>query len=211
MKTSFPGRTSGVRPFSFPPRWPNFSAGAAVISPSWHLACFPTLSSMPVRFLLLALLLIWEIPAWACTCTPPATLEAALAQADVAFVGRCTFAESNWISGGMKYSFEVSQSWKKTTSQLFILSTPWEQDCGDSFEPGQSYLVFVRRKFTPKTYQCMGNQPLDDAQAALAALGPGLSPAPSSLLMPMYWTLGILGALALLLIGFVVLRKRGKS
>lgn len=144
----------------------------------------------------------------ACECTPPASLAAAQAQADLVFSGRCTAVESNWISGGMKYVFEVNQSWNKTTSRLFILSTPWAKDCGDTFTPGQSYLVFVRRKFTPKTYQCMGNQPLDEAGAALDALGPGMPPEPSSLVVPMYWTIGILGGLSLLFLGLILLRQR---
>ncbi|RMG54908.1 MAG: hypothetical protein D6722_28525 [Bacteroidetes bacterium] len=165
---------------------------------------------MSVRLLVMVLSLLIGRPLWgqSCACTAPENAVAALEQADLAFVGRCTFAESNWISGGMKYSFQVEQSWKKTTSTLYILSTPWEQDCGYTFEPGQSYLVFVRRKFTPKTFQCMGNRPLAEAGLELEALGPGLVPEPSALLMPLYWTLGALGVAILIFMVLVVLRQR---
>ncbi|RMG25811.1 MAG: hypothetical protein D6730_10195 [Bacteroidetes bacterium] len=145
--------------------------------------------------------------AFACTCSPLSAAEA-IAQADLVFQGRVTSVETNWISGGWKFAFEVSQSWKKTTNRLYIVNTPWEKDCGYVFEQGREYLVFVKRKFTPKTNRCMGNKPIEEAAEYLALLGRGNTPMRSANYTKMIWLVSLAGFLGLAFVAFVVLRKK---
>lgn len=157
-------------------------------------------------YLLLCLPGLWLL-AQACDCDPLSP-QAAQDSADIIFVGTCVHANTNWIAGGMKYSFEVHRGWKKPTDGFFVVSTPFVKDCGVPFEVGQRYLVYVRKKFTPKTDLCLGTKPLAESEADLALLGEARPPQQSSLVVPMYWTIGILGALALAVVAFIVLRKR---
>ncbi len=143
---------------------------------------------------------------WACDCEPLAPA-AAYDSATHIFVGTCIQVNSNWISGGMKYSFEVKEGWKKPTDRFYIVNTPFEKDCGVAFELGQEYLVYVRRIFTPKTSLCQGSKLLVEAEADLAFLGNSKPPQASPLTVPMYWTLGGLGLFSIALLAFIVLRK----
>lgn len=143
----------------------------------------------------------------ACDCTPLSP-QAAYDSVDYVLVGTCVQTNTNWISGGMKYSFQVDSCWKKPTDRLFIVNTPFEKDCGVAFVEGEKYLVYVRRIFTPKTNQCLGSKPLSEAEADLAFLGKGVPPQSSDLIQPMYWTLGGLGLFSVLALAFIVLRNR---
>jgi hypothetical protein len=145
--------------------------------------------------------------AQACECVPLSP-EAARDSADIIVEGTCIQVNSNWISGGMKYSFEVDRCWKKATDRFFIVNTPFAKDCGVAFEEGQRYLLYVRRIFTPKTNRCMGTKPREDAEADLLVLGEAMSPRRSNLIQPMYWAVGGLGLLSLLVLAFIVLHKR---
>ena len=128
---------------------------------------------------------------YACECSSLAD-SIAFQQADLVFVGEVVGAETNWMSGGWKFSFLVKESWKQQTGQAYVVNSEWEKDCGYIFEQGKEYLVFVNRKFTPKTNTCMGNRPLQEAAPFLALLGPGSSPRPSStssiIYLDHYWS-----------------------
>ncbi len=140
-----------------------------------------------------------------CEPLPPA---AAYDSVDYVFLGTCIQTNTNWISGGMKYSFQVDSCWKKPTDRLFIVNTEYEKDCGIAFQEGEQYLVYVRRVFTPKTSQCLGTKPLNAAEDDLAFLGAAMTPQASDLIQPMYWTLAGLGLLSVLFMAVVVLRKK---
>ena len=148
--------------------------------------------------------------AHACECTPLSPVQAR-DSADIILSGTCVQVESNWISGGMKFAFQVDEYWKKRVDQLFIVTTPFQKECGVPFEEGKEYLIYVRKKFTPKTDICLGTKLLEVADADLALLGPGSSPQPSTLIMPMYLTIGGLCFLAMGILAFVVLKRRPKG
>lgn len=142
----------------------------------------------------------------ACDCTPPASNEEALEASTFAFVGKCVLLNTNWMSGGMKYSFEVEQSWKQEAAPLMILNVPFIQDCGGvKFEVGKRYLVFVQKNFALKTNRCMGTKLAVEEE--IQALGEGLSPQKSSMAQPLIWTISGLVIACLALIVFVVMRK----
>ena len=153
--------------------------------------------------------MFWNTPLLAedCPCDAPPEPALAQAQADIIFSGTCIFANTNWMSGGMKFSFAVDQTWKGGTDSLFIVHTGWEVDCGYRFEEGETYLVYVRKKFSPKTDRCMGSKPLAEAAADIAFLGTSQAPRKSAFLAPTSWVLGGLLFLALLFLAFIVLRN----
>lgn len=153
------------------------------------------------------LLLPAHTAAQGCACTTPSPQQA-IDQADLIFQGTVTAVETNWISGGWKFSFQPSQSWKKTTNNVYLVNTPWEKDCGYLFEKGKEYVVFVRRKFTPKTDSCMGNLPVEAASEVLQLLGSGKPPQRSPMYVQMVWMVSLLGGFGLAFVAFVVLRKK---
>lgn len=144
-----------------------------------------------------------------CECIPPQNAQEAIAEANLIFVGKCIQSETNWMSGGWKFSFEVKETWKKGADRFMIINTGWEeQDCGYIFEKDSTYLVYAVKKFTLKTDQCKGNKLLSEAKEDLQLLGQGDPPRQSSMVTMMYWTIGILGAISILFVAAIVLRKR---
>lgn len=119
--------------------------------------------------------------------------------------------ESNWISGGMKYTFSVNRNWGKNTDKIMVVNTPFDRDCGYHFDQGRTYLVFATRKFNVKTFFCSGNKPLSEAGADLARLGPGQPTRKSAQMATMMWVVAALGLLATLFVGLVVTRKFWKK
>ncbi|MDX1908532.1 MAG: hypothetical protein SF053_15960 [Bacteroidia bacterium] len=146
-------------------------------------------------------------PAPPCDCPAP-TPEQALAGADIVFEGICRYAQTNWVSGGMKYSFEVKQTWKRGLDRYAVVNTPFENQCGVVFEEGQTYLVYVRKKFSPRTDRCLGARAILMAGEDLTFLGPGMAPRPSPLIGTMMWAITIPVILAMVFLVLVVLRKR---
>lgn len=143
-----------------------------------------------------------------CPTSPPSSMESALEASDYAFVGKVVQVDSDWISGGWKFAFQVSNSWKKTVDELLVIHTGWEKDCGYIFKEGGSYLVFVKKKFTPKTAQCMGNLTLSEAEASLEFLGEGYEPRPNPNRIALYWIIGGIAAATMFGMLFIILRKR---
>ncbi len=143
---------------------------------------------------------------FACECKLPASNEEALKASTFAFVGTCIQLNTNWMSGGMKYSFNVEKSWKGGTDKFMIVNAPFVNECGGmKFEVGKRYLVFVDKKFSPKTNRCLGTHEANPAE--IEALGEGLEPQPSSLVQLMIWTISGLVFTFLLIVLFVVLKK----
>lgn len=160
-----------------------------------------------LRFVFLAAIMIAAIslPA-ACTCTDT-TFAARKAQATHIFEGKVVRVESNWMSGGMKYTFAVARTWGTDSDHILVINTPFDRDCGYHFEEGRTYLVYATRKFTLKTFFCSGNALIGQAGADLARLGPGNTTHASLLAPKVMWLVGLMGALATLFVGLVVTRK----
>ncbi|MEL7533706.1 MAG: hypothetical protein AAFN10_20505 [Bacteroidota bacterium] len=145
---------------------------------------------------------------FACECIP-SSAQAKIDSADVVFDGTVIYVNTNWMSGGMKYTFQVHQTWKRRTDTIMVINSGFAStDCGYNFEEGKRYLVFARKKFSFKTDACAGNTLIEDADKYLSKLGQAQRPAQSSLVPIMYWTLSGLTALALAFMAFIVLRKR---
>ena len=165
------------------------------------------------HFLLFSL--ITFLPIWMygedIECDPEVSLQQQIDQADIIFSGTCIFVNSNWISGGQKYVFQVEQTWKRRIDSLFIVNSKWEQEGGYTFEKGQQYLVYVDKGFTPKTYLCMGNKLLTEAEADLTLLGQGQAPQQSPQVNLMIWTVTILGLLSFLFLGFIIFGNKKKQ
>lgn len=152
------------------------------------------------------ILLLWVVPARASVCDS-LSFDQAFGQADLIVRARSVRTHTNWISGGWKYTLEVKESWKRPTEQMLIVNTPWEKDGGYVFEDGREYLVFIQKKFTMKTFQCVGNRPSDEAQGYFERLGSGYPPTTHPAYGPMVWVISLLALLALLFVGGIVLRK----
>ncbi|MEM6346020.1 MAG: hypothetical protein AAF927_19150 [Bacteroidota bacterium] len=145
---------------------------------------------------------------FACECIPLST-QAKIDSADIVFDGTVIYVNTNWMSGGMKYTFQVHQSWKRRTDTVMVINSGFATtDCGYTFEEGQRYLVFARKKFSFKTDACAGNMLIADATNYLSKLGQSQKPSQSSLVPLMYWTLSGLTVFALAFMAFIVLRKR---
>lgn len=160
-------------------------------------------------FVLLGIGLLSGLQAQDCPCDAPPEPVAASAAADIIFVGKVIRVNTNWMSGGMKFTFEVEQYWKHRVDQYFVVNSGWEErECGYLFESGKRYLVFAKKKFSAKTDRCAGNLLLEEATPIPAVLGPGNPPSSSPALPGMYLTLAVTGLLSVLFVAFVVLRKR---
>lgn len=145
-----------------------------------------------------------------CDCTPITQPQAALDSADLAFVGTVTNVTTNWISGGMKFSFTVDRAWKRRVDSMVIVNSGWEGDCGARFETGKRYLVFANKKFSLQTNRCNGTQSLASAGPMLDYLDqqPTVAMAVSPMLTTMYWTIGSLGIFSLLFLAVVIFRRK---
>lgn len=146
-----------------------------------------------------------------CDCQPLST-EEAVAQADLIFKGTCTRVTTNWIAGGMKYSFAVEKAWKRRSDAHMIVNSGWESDCGFEFEEGQTYLVFANKKFSLQTTRCSGTTLYEDGSAYQSLLEEESEGeiAASPMVSMMIWTIAILGILSVVFVAFVVLKNRGK-
>lgn len=150
---------------------------------------------------------IWSVGALhACDCVQLST-STAFQQADIAFVGKVVQVNTNWISGGWKYTFEVEQSWKRSAGRLLIVNTGAKNSsCAYPFEADKRYLVFADKGFGYKSDRCMGNQNLDSTYLHVDVFGKAMLPQQNEALESMYWTVGILGLLSVLFMAAIVLR-----
>ncbi len=159
------------------------------------------------RSLIISFLLIGWGLGMACDCQPKESPQAAYAAADIVFVGKVINAETNWMSGGYKYIFQVERSWKMPTDTLLYLKTPLKENCGVLFEKGKSYLVYANKVFTAKeTNSCSGSKAVEDAEAELQLWGEGTFPQDPKNLMMNMWTVGIAMVTGMVFLAFVVWR-----
>ena len=165
-------------------------------------------------------------PAHACSCMggvgPVADqVQAAVQGSKMVFSGRVVSIEDRQsgltVFGfgsapyGRAVTFAVNTVWKGTPRARVVVYTGWGGgDCGVGFQVGSSYLVYAGGSPDDlSTSICTRTSSLSNAQADLAALGPGAAPAPA--LNPWLWTaVTCLGPL-LVLIGvglFRFMRRR---
>lgn len=107
---------------------------------------------------------------FACDCEPP-SLEVALRQADAIFEGQ---VQSLSEAGA---TFRITQQWKGVgdIEELDIDTGPGT--CALSFEEGTIYLIFARlRDGRMQTDVCDRSQLIENAEADLTVLGPGIVP-----------------------------------
>ncbi|MFK7970925.1 MAG: hypothetical protein AB8F95_11185 [Bacteroidia bacterium] len=149
-----------------------------------------------------------------CTCVP-ISVDSATNKAELIFFGEVLGVETNWMSGGMKYTFRVNGSWKQPTPEVFYLKSGWDDNCGAFFNKGERYLIFANKNFTAwRTTRCMPNQVWDNEKTTmLEGFGQSFTPTAETLDKGKFaWTIGLLGAgsilFFLLLIGRAWLRRK---
>jgi hypothetical protein len=103
--------------------------------------------------------------------------EEAQDSAEMIFFGEVISAETNWQKGGVKYSFRVNASWKKSVPQVIFVQSDWKKACGSLFKEGERYLVYGIKTFSAwGTSRCFPNAvwPVDTAR--INALGDSMPP-----------------------------------
>lgn len=156
-------------------------------------------------FLIFPLFFQW---AHACDCPESTDLQAAIDSANVVFRGKCLEKTTNWVSSGMKYTFQVEESWVRTIEPFTVINSPGVGNCGYPFEVGKEYLVYVNKKFSLKSTICDPTKPFSEAGEDLTFLGPSLaisgSPGVGNLKIAMI----VLSVLGILFMVFVVFSGR---
>lgn len=153
-------------------------------------------------------LLFWLAPllAIACDCAPSA---GAGERANIVFVGRCIDIATNPIKGDLNVVFEVDSSWKRAIEAVATVHTP-TTDCRYAFTKGQRYLIYANKFHqTLRTSVCEPNVALADGQTArVAGLGKAFLPGRPEFARQMNLLLIVLGVGGLVLLAFVVLRRK---
>lgn len=147
-----------------------------------------------------------------CTCVP-IKVEQAVDSAALIFFGEVIGTETNWMSGGMKYTFRVNGSWKQPTPEIFYIKSGWDDKCGAFFKEGERYLIFANKNFTAwRTTRCLPNQNWPVEPSLLEGLGTSFTPTANTIDTKSFaWTIGILGAVSIafffLLLGRAWMRR----
>lgn len=144
---------------------------------------------------------------FACPCDSIKSTQDFIDGANQIFVGKVVGINTNWISGGMKYSFEVEKTWKRGADRLLVVNTGWDYECGSVFEEGQKYLIYGQKKFSLKTNACMGTKALKDAEEDLRLLGEGAAPRKSAVVPIAGWGMGAMILLAMGFLAFIIFKK----
>jgi hypothetical protein len=120
---------------------------------------------------------------------------------------------------GVSVTFKVFNSWKGVDDDVLTLITGYGTgDCGIWFKQGDEALVFVNQ-FSTDWYDvslCSRTQPLADAAADLAALGPPTvklthRSTTFHLINSHFFTLAIVVGVCVLVSGYLGFRKRSKK
>jgi hypothetical protein len=125
-----------------------------------------------LSMLLLALLASSHAAACSCVISPPP--REALKGADAVFVGKVVGGlTTSPSSRGVLTHFLVRSAWKGCwTSAVAVDGTAGGSNCGYSFEMGEEYLIYARRRDGELyTSQCTRTAPAREAMEDLAALG----------------------------------------
>lgn len=141
-------------------------------------------------------------------CDTLKTLDQDLADANVVILGEVVDVATNWVSGGLKVTFAVEKSWKRSIEKYTTVNTGTLAQGGFSFEKGQSYLVFIHKKFNLKVDRCSRAGPIAQMSAEIKALGEGFSTGNSPGATRVKWAFVILSLGSLLFVAWVVLRKK---
>jgi len=147
----------------------------------------------------------------ACPCDTATRTQEYIDASNQIFVGKVIGVNSNWISGGMKYSFEVEKTWKRGSDKLMVVNTGWDYECGFSFVEGKTYLVYGIKKFSLRTDTCMGTKAIEAAAEDLRLLGEGQLPRKSTMGPMVGWAMGAMVLLFLAFFAFVILKKKKKD
>ncbi len=145
-----------------------------------------------------------------CGCDPAKTLDQYIKESNVIVLGTCNNIITNPIKGGLNVSFEVDSSWVRAIEPNATFHTNASNQCGAVFEVGKRYFVFGKKRHqTVETTVCLPNQLFsEDGEAMLSKLGTGFSPGRPELAQQMNLLILGLGVGGVLLVAFVVLRKR---
>lgn len=164
--------------------------------------------------LLLALSLGSILPANAnsCGCDSTLTLPQHLEQSNVTILGTVISIATNPIKGGLNIVFDVDSSWKRAIEPVATIHTNFTGQCGFPFEEGKKYVVFARKRHqTVATSICEPNMAFEEGGEGLVRrLGQGFAPGRPEMAIRFNWILVGLGVGGLLLVAFVVLRKKIK-
>lgn len=163
------------------------------------------------RWIISISLICTTLTGLACPCDSTMTAQDFIDGANQIFVGKVIGVNTNWISGGMKYSFEVEKTWKRGADRLLFVNTGWDYECGFPFVEGEKYLVYGVKKFSLKTSECMGTKALKEAEEDLKLLGVGAQTRKSGLVPMVGWAMGAMVVLAMAFLAFVIFRKKGQN
>lgn len=164
---------------------------------------------MKIKIILIFLLTLGfsVIKAFTCPCDSTKTAQDYIDGANQIFVGTVIGVNTNWISGGMKYSFEVEKTWKRGADRLLVVNTGWDYECGSVFKEGEKYLIYGQKKFSLKTNTCMGTKAFIDAAEDLRLLGEGASPRKSAVVPLAGWGMGLMIVVAMAFLAFIIFKK----
>ena len=147
----------------------------------------------------------------ACPCDSTKQIQDYIDGANQIFVGTVIGVNTNWISGGMKYTFVVEQTWGRGADSLLVVNTGWDHECGSQFEEGEKYLVYGEKKFNLKTDACMGSKSLGEAGPDLELLGKGEAPRKSYTVPLAGWGMGLMVFLTMIFLAFVIFKNKLKT
>ncbi|MEL6256768.1 MAG: hypothetical protein AAFR87_32510 [Bacteroidota bacterium] len=160
------------------------------------------------KYLAVLAFLMLNLSAFACPCEEGKGPEDFIEGANQIFVGKVIGVNTNWISGGMKYTFVVEKTWKRGADSLLVVNTGWDYECGSQFEDGKKYLVYGLKKFSLRTSECMGSKALEAAGPDLELLGEGNAPRKSAMVPIAGWGMGVMVLLAFLFLTFVIFKNK---
>ena len=159
--------------------------------------------------ILILFLFLWGFFASAsCPCDSVAGIESAFESSNVIFLGKPASIIPNWMSGGMKITFNVEKSWKRGIEKFFTLNVPEPANCGIQFLENENYLVFVNKVFAYQTDSCSRTKLAVSAASDIAFLGKSIPAGRNSSLTKWIYILGGLVFAGVLFMAFVVFRKK---
>ena len=160
------------------------------------------------RIIFLTLLSLISVNhARACDC-PELTFEESFENANVVFKGTVAEVATNWVSGGLKITFSVEKSWKRSVENYTTINTPVSNNCGYPFVQGETYIVWVNKKFSLQTTACERTQPWVDAGEDIEKLGAGISSGTSEQAKTLILMTSVLVIGGFLFLGIVIFRKK---
>jgi hypothetical protein len=144
--------------------------------------------------LVLSLVLLAHAETLACQCREvyDETVEQGtlrrLGESKAVFSGKVIEEHARLVGTTLKVGYvtttiKVEHWWKGGTSEEIVL-VGWRSSCDFAFTLGKEYLVFAHEhEGKLQTHACSRNQNLDEAEAELKALGKGVKPKGTSLLL----------------------------